>query len=144
MVGPGDDIHLTVSRDGKMRDVTVRSGTRPSELALAGKADPGADAPAPEEGKVLGMRLAANPKGGLMIQGVASDSDAGDKGLRSGDIIVSAGDQKTDSPADLTAAVKAAKNAGRKVGAAAGQARRSPCLHPGRSGRGKGLTPPLV
>ena len=33
---------------------------------------------------------------------------------RSGDIIVSAGDQKTDSPADLSAAVKAAKDAGRK------------------------------
>ena len=114
LVGPGDDIHLTVRRDGKMRDVTVRSGTRPSELALAGKADPGADTPPPEQGKVLGMRLAANPKGGLMIQGVATDSDAGDKGLRSGDIIVSAGDQKTDSPADLSAAVKAAKDAGRK------------------------------
>jgi serine protease Do len=110
----GDDIRLSVRRDGKMREVTVRSGTRPSELALAGKGDPGADAPPLDEGKVLGMRLAANPQGGLTIQGVASDSDAGDKGLRSGDVIVSAGDQKTDTPADLSNAVKAAKDAGRK------------------------------
>jgi serine protease Do len=45
---------------------------------------------------------------------VASDSDAGDKGLQRGDIIVRAGDQKTDSPAEVSAAVDAARHEGRK------------------------------
>jgi serine protease Do len=107
----GDDLHLTVRRDGAMREVTVKSGVRPAELALAGDQTPPGEA---ESDKVLGMRLAANPQGGVTIEGVDTDADAGDKGLQRGDVIVSANDQKTDSPADVTAAVTAARHAGRK------------------------------
>jgi len=35
MVSPGQDMHLTVLRDGRVEQVTVRSGERPSEEALA-------------------------------------------------------------------------------------------------------------
>jgi serine protease Do len=35
LVSPGQDIHLTVLRDGRVQEITVRSGERPSEEALA-------------------------------------------------------------------------------------------------------------
>ena len=35
LVSPGQDMHLTVLRDGKAQEVTVKSGERPSEEALA-------------------------------------------------------------------------------------------------------------
>ena len=111
----GEDLRLKVRRDGAVREITVRSGVRPSEVALAGRgAAPGAGDTESDNAKVLGMRLAANPQGGVMIQGVTSDSDAGDKGLKRGDVIMSAGDQKTNTPADLSSAIAAAKHAGRK------------------------------
>ena len=70
----GDPLHLKILRDGSVRDIDVRSGVRPSEVALADNGAPGGgDA---DGDKVLGMRLAANPQGGLTIEGVASDSDA--------------------------------------------------------------------
>jgi serine protease Do len=106
----GDDVHLQVRRDGAVREITVRSGVRPPETRLADNAA-GAE---PDQGEVLGMKLAAKPEGGLTIQGLASGSDAADKGLQQGDVIMRAGVQKTDTPADLSAAVDAARRAGRK------------------------------
>ncbi|MGZ3313413.1 MAG: trypsin-like peptidase domain-containing protein [Caulobacteraceae bacterium] len=35
LVSPGQDMHLTVLRDGKVQEVTVKSGVRPSEEELA-------------------------------------------------------------------------------------------------------------
>jgi serine protease Do len=35
LVSPGQDMHLTVLRDGRVQEVTIRSGERPSEEALA-------------------------------------------------------------------------------------------------------------
>jgi serine protease Do len=108
----GEPLHLKIRRDGAVREIDVRSGVRPSEVALADNGAPGGGDV--DGDKVLGMRLAANPQGGLTIEGVASDSDAGDKGLQRGDVIVRAGDAATDTPADLTTAVAAARHAGRK------------------------------
>jgi serine protease Do len=111
LVHAGDEIRLKVRRDGAIRDIAVRSGVRPSEIKLA-RNDIQGDG---DEGRVLGMKLAADPQGGVRIDGVSSDSDAGEKGLRRGDVIVRAGEQKTDTPADLSAAVAAARQAGRKA-----------------------------
>jgi serine protease Do len=109
----GEILHLKVRRDGGLRDIAVRSGVRPSEAALAGLENRN-DADAADPSKPLGLRLAVNPNGGLTIKGVASASDAGAKGLRPGDVILRAGFQQTDSPADFAAAVDDARHAGRK------------------------------
>jgi serine protease Do len=111
----GQDLHLKVRRDGAVREVSVRSGVRPSELALAsnGRVTPGADAGQDHSGRVLGMRLAANPEGGVTVQGVAPGSSAGDRGLSAGDVILKAGDTAIRTPADLTAAVESARHGGR-------------------------------
>ena len=114
----GDEIHLQVRRSGQIRDMTVKSGIRPTEASLLASngQDPGdkegAHAPAPPP--VLGMQLAPNPEGGVTVQDVAGDSDAGQKGLRQGDVILRAGEHKIAQPADVSAAAAEARQAGRK------------------------------
>jgi len=123
-----------VYRGGKERTVDVRSGTRPSEDQLArGGGQPGPEgqgggggAQHPAAGPaVLGMQLAPlnadtrgqynipeSVKSGVVIQSVKGSSDAGDKGLQRGDVIVQAGDKGVASATDVAAAVDAWKRAG--------------------------------
>ena len=129
----GDVIHLDVFRDGKERTIDVRSGTRPSDAQLAQNGGQGPDdqeggsTPAhPAVGPaLLGMQIAPlNPdtrgqfnipetvKGGVVVQSVKGTSDAGDKGLQKGDVIVQAGDHEIASAGDLAAAVADWKKAG--------------------------------
>jgi serine protease Do len=129
----GDVLHLSILRDGKIREINVSSGVRPSEAQLA-KAQIGGDdsggpdgsnAPAAKTPRTLGMMLGAldgdvrahlgvpETVHGAVVLGVKSSSDAGEKGLKAGDIIVMAGDRNVTSPSDVTAAVEAAKKDGR-------------------------------
>ncbi|HLK25593.1 MAG TPA: Do family serine endopeptidase [Caulobacteraceae bacterium] len=112
---PGDAIRLGVLRDGRQEDITVRSGLRPSEAALAQNQAPDeAVQPSASSGLVLGMQLEPNPSGGVTIAGVKPDSDAGEKGLSAGDVILRAGSHGVRSAADLAAAAAEARHAGRK------------------------------
>ena len=131
----GDDIRLDVFRGGKARTVTVRSGLRPSEALLAKNggipggddeaAGPdGAKAPTPRS-SILGMSLTpidpatrqqyniGSTVHGLVVRDVKSSSDAGDKGLKRGDVIVRAGDRDVSSTSDISAALGDWKKAGR-------------------------------
>ena len=114
----GDDIRLGIVREGKTQELIVRSGTRPTAAMLAlndGQTVPGAgpgdQVPAQ---RVLGMRLSPNAKGGVSIDAVRQSSDAADKGLQGGDVILQAGQVKTNSPAEVASAVADAKKAGHK------------------------------
>ena len=51
---------------------------------------------------------------GLVVTEVAEDTEAFEKGLRSGDLIVEAGQQKVATVADLEERIEAASDAGRK------------------------------
>ncbi|MBV9996862.1 MAG: Do family serine endopeptidase [Caulobacteraceae bacterium] len=132
----GDVIRLDVFRVGKARTVDIRSGVRPSEdqLALNGRGQPnsdedqgGADHPAATPGApVLGMQLAPlnamtrgqfnipdSVKAGVVVQGVKGTSDAAEKGLQRGDVIVRAGDRQVASASDVAGAVADWKKSGR-------------------------------
>jgi serine protease Do len=130
-VRAGDQIHLDVFRNGKQRTVDIVAGLRPSEDQLAqngalGGEDEG-EAPGASNSarQVLGMSLApidpasrqafniAPTTHGVIIQSVKGSSDAGDKGLRRGDVIVRAGDREVASASDVTAAVGDWKKQGR-------------------------------
>jgi serine protease Do len=50
---------------------------------------------------------------GVVVESVEQSSDAGQKGLRRGDVIVQAGGRPAASAADVAAAVDGAKKAGR-------------------------------
>jgi serine protease Do len=63
----------------------------------------------------LGLQVAPDAQGkGVRVAGVDDSSDAAQKGLRRGDLILRAGDRATNTPAELKAAVAEAKKAGRK------------------------------
>ncbi|HWA60237.1 MAG TPA: Do family serine endopeptidase [Caulobacteraceae bacterium] len=130
----GDTLHLDVYRNGHERTVDVRSGTRPSEAQLAqngsGDGDDnddggGADKAPAAHAQVLGMSLTpldpaarrqysiGDAVRGVLVDGVRGSSDAGEKGLRRGDVIVRAGDKDVASASDVAAAVAEWKKAGR-------------------------------
>ena len=129
----GDILHLTVLRDGKPRTIDVKSGVRPSEDDLKRGANDNGDqggsqapqAPAPDRPSVLGMTLApvnvaAQKEFGLpgtvrgaVIYSLAASADAAKKGIKRGDVIVRANERAVTGPADVVAAVDAARKAGR-------------------------------
>jgi serine protease Do len=111
----GDTIHMQVRRDGKPQEVNVKSGIRPPEAILAKNELPSGQPGVPKDTpRVLGMRVQPQAEGGLKIQGVSGDSDASEKGLRSGDVILRAGDHHTNAVGDLAQAVTEARQAGRE------------------------------
>jgi len=130
---PGDLLRLDVVRGGKRQTVDIHAGVRPSEKELAATNDNGDEedgsgspsAPAAKAPVVLGMGLipldaAARARysipanvSGVAITGVRADADAADKGLRAGDVIVSASGVAARTASDVAAAVDAAKRAGR-------------------------------
>jgi serine protease Do len=130
----GDVMHLQVMRNGKPVSLDVHSGLRPSEQELArndndnnperGGGAP--DAPAPARPSALGMsygpiddsarrryNIPADVRSGVVVESVQGSSDAGQKGVKRGDVIVRAGDKAATGPADIPAAVDAAKKDGR-------------------------------
>jgi len=127
----GQIMHLSVLRDGKTHVFDVKSGTRPSEAQLAQQQNGSDDQSGPTDGpqgkhsSTLGMMLGAldnDTRGrlgvpetvhGAVVLGVKGSSDAGEKGLKAGDIIVMAGDKNIGGPADVSEAVTAAKKDGR-------------------------------
>jgi serine protease Do len=130
MTSPGDPLKIEVLRNGKTQVLTAKAGTRPSETALAnrlnGEEDKGA-ADAPDTGKPQALGLAVSPLTdalrrkfdirpgvhGVVVTGLEDGTDAAKKGLRPGDVVVSANQKPLESPADLVAAVAEAKKAGR-------------------------------
>jgi len=129
----GSSVPIVLIRNGKRQTINVRIGERPPEDQLAQfGADPDDDFSQPDEeqsaqasAQALGLSvqdltpsilrqlgLAASTRG-VVIAAVDQSSDAGAKGLRRGDVILSANNQPTTTPAELNAAVAAARKAGR-------------------------------
>jgi serine protease Do len=127
----GSRVPLEIIRGGKRQTVTITVGQRPTEQELAqisggGSDDQPSDTPQPTTPqKALGLSLApltpelaraANlPAGahGVIITAVDPNSDASDEGLQRGDLIVSVNNQLVTTPAQVIAAVEAARRAGR-------------------------------
>ncbi len=111
----GDTIHLQILRDGQVREIPIKSGIRPEEASLRKgfQQKDGPDASG-EVAHILGLRVVPSDGGGLAIQGVQRNSDAAQKGLQSGDVIVQANGREVGTTGALSAAVAEAKKAGRK------------------------------
>jgi serine protease Do len=130
--GVGSRVPLEILRGGKRATVYVQVAERPTEEALAKISGSGADnsgtsqgAPVTAPQKALGLSLApltpelaraANlPAGtrGVIVTAVDPNSDAGEKGLQPRDLVVSVNNQPVTTPAQVVAAVDAARKAGR-------------------------------
>ena len=122
----GEAVPVIVQRDGKSETLQVTLGRR--EDAEAAEVRPAAaDKPAdPVEAEILGMTLApvtdemkeslslpADAEG-LVVGAVDQTSEAFAKGLRDGDIITEAGQQKVVRLQDLEDRISEARDAGRK------------------------------
>jgi len=129
----GDPLRVTLLRGGKQMTLNVRSGARPTESQLASNdngREGGAEA-APDGAKsahpsALGMTFGATDDPGVhnrlelpadingaLVLSVKGASDADEKGLKAGDVVVRAGDRSVRGPGDIPAAVADAKHAGR-------------------------------
>ncbi len=128
----GSRVPLEIIRAGKHATVYVQVAERPTEEALAklsgadsGNANTGGGAQAVVPQKALGLSLspltpelgrAANLPAtarGVIITAVDPNSDAGEQGLQRGDLIESVNNQPVATPAQVAAAVEAARRAGR-------------------------------
>jgi len=129
----GAKVPLEVIRDGKRQTLSVQVGQRPTEEELAKQA--GGDGQDQDQalgqegpvtpGSALGLSLqplnpqivrALNlPAGvhGVVITSVDPDSDASEKGIRRGDVILSVNRQAVTTPAQVLSAVDTARRAGR-------------------------------
>ncbi len=130
----GSTLRLEILRDGRARTIDIRSGVRPSNEELASTLRPDADGAAPGKSpsnpgvtrvQVLGMGLvpldsAARKRynlgsevQGVLIDSLKADSDAAERGIAVGNVITSVNLKAVRTPADVAAAVDAAKKAGR-------------------------------
>ncbi|QFT60443.1 putative periplasmic serine endoprotease DegP-like precursor [Sulfitobacter sp. THAF37] len=123
----GASVRVTVMREGKSQTVKVVLGRREdadSEAATGSQEEELEEAPMQQS--MLGLTLtpltdelreelgADAGMEGLAVSEVDEASEAFEKGLRTGDIITEAGQQKVSSIADLEERVQAAQEAGRK------------------------------
>ena len=137
-VKPGGAIKLDVNRDGKNITLNAVAGTRPSEDALAASVNGGGDDNAvPESGgkgqndammsSTLGLsvtELNADIRRALQLDATATgvvivsadpSSDAAQKGLQRGDLIVSVNRTPVANTADTARVISQAKAAGREA-----------------------------
>lgn len=121
----GKAVRVVVFREGKTVTLKVVLGRRENaEQAEILPASVQPDVQKPAEG--LGMTFSGltdeirqqlqlkDGATGVAVLGVEEGTDAFDKGIRAGDVITEVGQQKVETPADVTAAFDAAREAGRK------------------------------
>ena len=128
----GSRIPLEIIRAGKRGTVTVQVAERPTEEQLAAlsggnqSTQGGTTGPSPvAPQQALGLSLAPltpelaraanlpSTARGVIITAVDPSSDASEEGLQRGDLVVSVNNQAVSTPAQVIAAVDAARKAGR-------------------------------
>jgi len=128
----GSRVPVEIIRDGRRQTLQVQVGQRPTEEELARQGGGGGEdgQPLGEEtpvapGSALGLSLQPlNPQilralnlpettRGVVVTSVDPGSDAAEKGIRRGYVIVSVNRQAVTTPAQVLAAVDAARRAGR-------------------------------
>jgi serine protease Do len=117
MLKPGSEVDLHISREGRLMNVTVTLGERPSMTTQRGQ-------PAEEPEQTLGLEVQNLTKEladqfgyrlgeGVIVAGVAPGSPAADKGIQQGDLIVSVNRQNVASVEEFSAAVRQSRKTGK-------------------------------
>jgi serine protease Do len=123
---PGEELTLSVVRDGKPREVKISLGETPSQYAGYAEEEKKVEAEAPVTAtQILGLTLdsitpaLAEEKGlpakeGVYIKAVAPNSEAAEKGLLPDDVILKANVTEVKTAEDVINVIKAAKDNGEK------------------------------
>ncbi|HEY4941684.1 MAG TPA: Do family serine endopeptidase [Rhizomicrobium sp.] len=125
----GASASFTVLRNGATRTITAKIGNRPDQqVASANDPDSRDDAQGAGGGQAnlqaMGLGLSAvTPEArrnfnidetidGVLVTRVDPDSDAGDKGIQPGDVVLSVANKPVHTPRDILAQIAAARSAG--------------------------------
>ena len=116
-LGPQAKVELGVMRNGAARTLSLTLGTLPGEKEAR------ADKPASEKTALASLGLELAPassvpgagKEGVVVANVDPEGAAGQRGLRSGDVILEAAGKPVTQVSDISAALAEAKKEGRKV-----------------------------
>jgi serine protease Do len=124
LVASGKVSTFTVSRQGKHVEVKVTIGSRPEEKLAAN--EPAGQAIQPSSATAAGLGLASltpqakkafnlgdDVKAGAVITKVDPNSDAAEKGLQPGDVVLRIGNRAVRAPADVSAGIAEAQKGGR-------------------------------
>jgi len=117
---------FTVVRGGTQKTITATIGPRKEER-LASNAGPEENSSAAAStGEAMGLGLAAvTPQirrnynlddhvNGVLVTRVDPESDAADKGIQAGDVVVSIGNKSVHTPQDIKSQIEGAQHSGRK------------------------------
>jgi serine protease Do len=115
-IAPNSKVDVRVLRGQKEQSISVKLGNFPTGKEMA-KAAPAAS-PQGTEMDQLGVTVAPVTTGdreGVLITDVDNGSDAAQKGIKSGDIILEVGGMAVKNPDDLITGIKEAGKLGRKA-----------------------------
>jgi serine protease Do len=125
----GTTATFKVMRNGQPLTITAKIGNRP-DAEVASNATPGSEGAQAGSGggavEAMGLGLAeVTPEArqnfnidadvnGVLVTRVDPDSDAGDKGIQPGDVVISVANKPVHSPKDVLALIGAARAAGHR------------------------------
>jgi serine protease Do len=122
----GETVRVVVLRDGASQTLRVTLGRREEAEGAVPAVAQSPDADAPQTKELLGLTISILDEAlraelgldettvGLAVTAVDETSEAYEKGLRAGDVITEAAQQRVSSIAELEERVQAARDAGRK------------------------------
>ena len=119
----GKTVDVVVLRGGERETLDVTLARREEAEAVPASAEAEEDGASPSSLDILGMtvtpltdelREELGTEEGIAVAAVAEDSGAYEKGLRQGDVITEAGQQKIETLDDLETRVEEAREAGRR------------------------------
>lgn len=112
---PGTTVDMNVWRNGKAETVKVELGALPGADKQASADNSAPSSSSSDTLADLGLTVTTADDGkGLVVTDVDPDSDASDRGIRTGDVITAVNSEDVTSVKDVTDAMEKAAKAGRK------------------------------